>query len=248
MVNPNNQPLNQNAFFVVLRLISMVQAGLAPNLTTALSQRNFPMVKINGVIVRSYLFYQWNITREIEVMYKGIFERLTKSFYLQANEARQFFGQSNIQANDLAAIWNLSDVDRDSMLSFAEFCLAMYFVHGVLAGEALPTSLPQQFLEFVQHHQDSWVVHPNEKNQYSNLFNQRSQGSLMPGNVAREILIGFNVPVEMLAKIWELCDRGKRGALDVVEFSAALHILKRAKEGTHIPIQLPSQLILSLQN
>jgi len=248
IVNPSGkQNLNKNTFFIMLRLISMAQAGHTPHLNTALSQRVFPMVKVNGVSIRSHTFYDFVITRDIEDMYKGIFERLTKSFFLSATDAKGFFQQSNLQGNDLALIWNLSDVDSDSMLSFAEFCVAMYLVHGKLAGEPLPDTLPQTLLDFIRERQDPWVIHPNQKSQYLSLFQQKSEGNLMKGQTARELLINFNVPNNILARIWELCDRGKRGALDIVEFSAAMHIIKRYLEGTKLPNEIPSQLILSLQ-
>jgi len=83
--------------------------------------------------------------------------------FLPANDVKNFFQQSNLPGNDLALIWSLSDVDSDSMLSFAEFCVAMYLVHGKLAGEPIPDTLPQGLLDFVKEHQDPWVIHPNEK-------------------------------------------------------------------------------------
>jgi len=247
IVNPSGKQMNKNTFFIMLRLITMAQAGHTPHLNTALSQRVFPMVKINGVSIRSHTFYDFVITREIEAMYKGIFETLTKSFYLSATDAKNFFQQSNLPGNDLALIWNLSDIDNDAMLSFAEFCVAMYLVHGKLAGEPIPNPLPQTFIDFIREHQDPWVIHPNQKSQYLSLFQQNSEGNLMKGQTARDILVNYNVPNQILIKIWELCDRGKRGALDIVEFSAAMHIIKRYLEGTRVPNEIPSQLILSLQ-
>jgi len=231
----------------MLRLISMAQAGHTPHLNTALSQRVFPMVKINGVSIRSHTFYDFIITKEIEAMYKGIFERLTKTFYLSANDAKGFFQQSNLPGNDLGKIWNLSDIDNDSMLSFAEFCCAMYLVHGKLAGEPIPDQLPQSLLDFIREHQDPWVIHPNLKSQYFALFQQKAGGNLMNGQTARDLLLNYNVPNQILIRIWELCDKGKRGALDIVEFSAAMHIIKRYLDGTKLPNEIPSQLLLSLQ-
>jgi len=247
IVNPNNKSMNKNTFFIMLRLISMAQAGHAPHLATALSQRIFPMVKINGVIVRSHIYYDFVITREIEGLYKGIFERLTKSFFLSALEAKNFFQQSNLSVPDLALIWSNSDVDGDSMLSFAEFCVAMYQVHGKLAGEPIPDGLPQPLLDFVKQRQDPWIIHPTERNIYASLFNQKAEGNLMGGQTAKDLLTSFNVPLQVLAKIWQLCDRGQRGALDIIEFSAAIHIIKKGLEGIPLPNEIPSQLLLSLQ-
>ena len=37
----------------------------------------------------------------------------------------------------------------DAMLTFPEFCVAMYLIHGRLAGENLPSELPESMQNFL---------------------------------------------------------------------------------------------------
>ena len=46
----------------------------------------------------------------------------------------QFLSQSGLAMNDLGAIYNLADIDRDGRLSQAEFFVAMKLIRGRQAG------------------------------------------------------------------------------------------------------------------
>ncbi|CAE8654427.1 unnamed protein product, partial [Polarella glacialis] len=47
---------------------------------------------------------------------------------LTAAEAQQLLGASGLEGDQLAAIWDFSDVDRDECLSWHEFVVAMHFI------------------------------------------------------------------------------------------------------------------------
>jgi len=249
LANPSNANfLTPNVFFAMLRLVSLSQAGHSPNLNNAIAKKDFPIPRLDGVEIKSHKFHSWN-PQPFESLYTGIFEKVEKSHssYLSGPEAITFFGASNLPTNELRIIWQLSDEDEDAMLTFPEFCVAMYLIHGRLAGENLPTQLPEPMIKFVRDRKDSWIISPQDKAKYAAIFGQSARGNLIDGNSARSILVQSGLPTPSLGKIWELCDRGRRGAMDCVEFSSALHLINQVKAGKAIPNELPLQMIQSLQ-
>jgi Ca2+-binding EF-hand superfamily protein len=245
IANPSNANyLTPNIFFVVLRLVSMSQAGHSPNLNIAVSKKELPLPRIEGVEIKSHKYHSYN-PAPYEALYSGIFERVEKSHgnYLSGSEAINFFGTSGLHQDELRLVWELSDSDGDAMLTLPEFCVAMYLIHGRLAGENLPTELPEPMLKFLNDRKDPWIMSPTDRERYLKVFAQSARGNLIDGSSAGTILVQSGLPTPTLSKIWELCDRGKRGALDSTEFAAALHIINKVKDGKAIPNELPLQLM-----
>lgn len=46
----------------------------------------------------------------------------------------------------LKQVWDLSDQDRDSMLSLREFCIALYLMERCLEGQKLPPMVPSSVM------------------------------------------------------------------------------------------------------
>lgn len=87
---------------------------------------------------------EWSISSALRPKYKLQFNQndRSKRGYLTGVEARSIFLKSNLPQSQLAAIWNLADVDKDGNLTCEEFCIAAYLIDRVLAGRKLPTTLP----------------------------------------------------------------------------------------------------------
>ncbi|KAH9280196.1 Intersectin-2 [Echinococcus granulosus] len=87
---------------------------------------------------------EWSISAALRPKYKLQFNQndRNKRGYLTGVEARGIFLKSNLPHSQLAAIWNLADVDRDGNLTCEEFCIAAYLIDQVLAGRRLPSTLP----------------------------------------------------------------------------------------------------------
>ncbi|KAL5108156.1 Intersectin-1 [Taenia crassiceps] len=87
---------------------------------------------------------EWSISAVLRPKYKLQFNQndRNKRGYLTGVEARGIFLKSNLPQSQLAAIWNLADVDRDGNLTCEEFCIATYLIDQVLAGRKLPPTLP----------------------------------------------------------------------------------------------------------
>lgn len=86
---------------------------------------------------------------------------------------------------------------------------------------------------------------PDKVAQYSSLFERQPlQGSLLPGEQARQIFDKSGLPNEALGKIWELSDTEQRGALVQTEFIIAMHLLTSLRTGTlaALPNILPAAL------
>lgn len=90
----------------------------------------------------------WSISSVLRPKYKLQFNQndRNKRGYLTGVEARGIFLNSNLPQSQLAAIWNLADVDKDGNLTCEEFCIAAYLIDQVLAGRRLPTTLPSTLM------------------------------------------------------------------------------------------------------
>ncbi|GAA5815342.1 hypothetical protein MFLAVUS_008849 [Mucor flavus] len=63
---------------------------------------------------------------------------------LTANAAREVLSRSNIGDDNLARIWDLSNVTQQPQLTFPEFALAMYLTSMKMTGSEIPASLPEE--------------------------------------------------------------------------------------------------------
>ncbi|VDO08246.1 unnamed protein product [Rodentolepis nana] len=90
----------------------------------------------------------WSISSALRPKYKLQFNQndRNKRGYLTGVEARGIFLKSNLPQPQLAAIWNLADVDKDGNLTCEEFCIAAYLIDQVLAGRKLPAALPSTLM------------------------------------------------------------------------------------------------------
>lgn len=71
---------------------------------------------------------------------------------------------------------------------------------------------------------------------------QPDVSGLLSGVVAKIFFEKSRIPVEELRHIWQLCDVTRDGALDVAEFTAAMHLVVLRRNNIPIPSNLPTCL------
>lgn len=91
---------------------------------------------------------------------------------------------------------------------------------------------------------ESWVVSPQSRAQYESIFHSLNptNGKLSGGKV-KPILQKSGLHVGLLGQIWELSDVDRDGHLDMEEFSLAMFLLNKARQGEKTPTSLPANYI-----
>jgi epidermal growth factor receptor substrate 15 len=89
-------------------------------------------------------------------------------------------------------------------------------------------------------------ISAQDRTKYAGLFAscEPVQGEL-DGEKARAVFLRSKLPVDQLAHIWTLVDTKNRGKLNVHEFTAAMHLIRRVMDGSirKLPIELPPGLM-----
>ncbi|KAM0752107.1 hypothetical protein T439DRAFT_379225 [Meredithblackwellia eburnea MCA 4105] len=95
---------------------------------------------------QSTLPISWALTSEEKKRYDQIFRAWDQqgSGFIGGNVAKEVFGQSGLDQNDLLAIWNLADTNDRGKLNIDEFHIAMGMIYRRLNGNPLPTTLPEE--------------------------------------------------------------------------------------------------------
>jgi hypothetical protein len=86
----------------------------------------------------------WTIKPKLYSYYEKQFKTMQPNIngFITGSVAKPFFERSKLPLNELSKIWELSDVTRDGVLSFAEFCTAMHLVVLRVRNFDLPDELP----------------------------------------------------------------------------------------------------------
>ncbi|CAE7225556.1 unnamed protein product, partial [Symbiodinium necroappetens] len=198
--------------------------------------------------------------------YKQLFLRLVgdADALLGAQGGKEVLERSGLPLTELAAIWNLSDVDGDGELALCEFACAMHLTARRRAGAVLPEELPSpltrlvagavQFPEIANSlpaEDDSrWAIDPELLNQYRQIFDgiERRHADSLSAVEAQEVLQRSRLPNQELEAIWQLSDVDQDGELCFEEFACAIHLASLRREGEELPSQLPPALAASLAN
>ncbi|KAI1899787.1 hypothetical protein AGOR_G00065340 [Albula goreensis] len=90
----------------------------------------------------------WRITEEQREYYTNQFKTLQPDLgaLILGTVAKNFFTKSKLPIPELSHIWELSDVDCDGALTFAEFCTAFHLIVARKNGYPLPETLPPTLL------------------------------------------------------------------------------------------------------
>uniref|UniRef100_A0A8C6WS28 RALBP1 associated Eps domain containing 2 n=1 Tax=Neogobius melanostomus TaxID=47308 RepID=A0A8C6WS28_9GOBI len=91
----------------------------------------------------------WKITEEQLQYYTNQFTCLQPdlSALILGAVAKDFFTKSKLPIPELSHIWELSDVDRDGALTFAEFCTAFHLIVARKNGYPLPRACPPHLVK-----------------------------------------------------------------------------------------------------
>jgi len=87
-----------------------------------------------------------------------------------------------------------------------------------------------------------WQPSAEELARFYQLFEQLERAGFVSATSAREVLESSGLPVDDLAKIWDLSDSGDDGQLDLGEFLCAMTLSARRREGHELPEALPQEL------
>ena len=91
----------------------------------------------------------WVIPLNEKAAYDQQFLRLdvSKSGFITGEQAVGFFSESKLPEDDLAQIWDLSDITKSGQLSQDEFAVAMHLIRQQLKGKSpLPVTLPPNLI------------------------------------------------------------------------------------------------------
>ncbi|XP_072018783.1 intersectin-1-like isoform X2 [Amphiura filiformis] len=93
--------------------------------------------------------------------------------------------------------------------------------------------------------QGEWAIPHASKLKYKQMFNtyDRTKNGFLTGPQARNILMQYGLPQNMLAQIWQLSDVDSDGKLTSEEFVLALHLVDLAKSGQALYQTLPPNLV-----
>ena len=86
----------------------------------------------------------WTIKPKLLSYYETQFKTMQTNLngFITGAVAKPFFEKSKLPLAELSKIWELSDVTKDGVLSFAEFCTAMHLVVLRVRNFDLPNELP----------------------------------------------------------------------------------------------------------
>ncbi|CAN8064872.1 unnamed protein product [Agarophyton chilense] len=156
--------LDQNQFFIALRLVALAQRGAA---LSEAGLRNFRGIQLipqitpppvkekpaeqhpssGPVAPNQNIGFSWTVPKQIVQRYDSFFHQLDdrKLGMIDGKQGVTFFGKSGLPRSTLKVIWQLADVTKDGKLSLDEFRAAMHMVANIhnrkLSVDALPSAL-----------------------------------------------------------------------------------------------------------
>uniref|UniRef100_A0A674E3H5 Epidermal growth factor receptor pathway substrate 15 n=1 Tax=Salmo trutta TaxID=8032 RepID=A0A674E3H5_SALTR len=242
--------LNDQQFFIALRLVACAQNGLEvalKSLNLAVPPPKFhdtssPLLP-GGVSIDA----PWVVKTEEKLKFDAIFESLSPvGGMLSGEKVKPVLLNSKLPVDVLGRVWELSDLDRDGMLDRDEFAVVMYLVYRALEGEPVPMSLPATLVPPSKRKKLPWAVSPPDKAKYDEVFAKTDldMDGLVSGPEVRDIFLKTGLPSATLARIWELCDIGDIGKLTREQFALALHLInQKLTTGVDPPQNLCPEMI-----
>lgn len=152
--------LNQQQFFVALRLLALAQRGAELSIA---GLRNFTGIQLipsidpppkeeepekpapsPGAQQPQQPLFSWTITPEVAARYDNFFKSLDtrNAGFIDGKQGVTFFGKSGLPRPTLKKIWGLADVTQDGFLSLDEFRTAMHMVACIRNKRLTVTALP----------------------------------------------------------------------------------------------------------
>ncbi|WWD08984.1 hypothetical protein V865_007099 [Kwoniella europaea PYCC6329] len=90
----------------------------------------------------------WDVTPQAKATSDQFFSQLDtqNKGVIEGDVAVPFMLQSQLDENTLAAIWDLADIRKEGKLTRDEFAVAMHLINTKLAGQDVPSSLPNSLV------------------------------------------------------------------------------------------------------
>ncbi|EGW32417.1 uncharacterized protein SPAPADRAFT_67033 [Spathaspora passalidarum NRRL Y-27907] len=94
----------------------------------------------------------WAVTPAMKQQYQSIFNNLDKekTGSLNPDQVASFLMTSKLSQQDLATVWDLSDIQNSGIFTILEFSIALFLVNRKLAGGELPNIVPDALLSSLQ--------------------------------------------------------------------------------------------------
>ncbi|RLV94515.1 EH domain-containing and endocytosis protein 1 [Spathaspora sp. JA1] len=95
---------------------------------------------------------EWAVSPAMKQQYQSIFNNLDKekTGSLNPDQVASFLMTSKLSQQDLATVWDLSDIQNSGIFTVLEFSIALFLIHRKLAGGQLPNIVPDALLESLQ--------------------------------------------------------------------------------------------------
>lgn len=90
-----------------------------------------------------------------------------------------------------------------------------------------------------------WVVTPNDRVRFDGIFarSDLDKDGLVSGHEIKDVFMQSGIPQMCLAQIWALCDTNQSGKLTMEQFSLAMWLVERKKNGIEPPNVLAPNMI-----
>lgn len=157
LATPNNEDfLDRDRFYFVLRLVGLAQAGQPLIAQVAIAGDNVPLPNF-GYSMSNYIDHSpektpdvWEIPSEQEAQYESIFNKVTNNGdQISGGQVKVLFEKAQVRPESLITIWGLSDVGDKGYLTKREFIVAIHLLHKSKSGVEVPMALPQTLTDFL---------------------------------------------------------------------------------------------------
>ncbi|KAF5866126.1 hypothetical protein ETB97_000660 [Aspergillus alliaceus] len=209
-----------------------------------------------------------NLTPEEKRVFYQLFQvaDTTNLGVITGEVAVPFFEKTKLAPDTLGLIWQIADKENRGLLTPSGFGVVLRLIGHAQAGRSPSEELalqpgPIPRFEGVQVDTSAPTreagatsppptpgasirvppLNPDDVNKFLSLF---EKSDVSKSETAKQIFERARLPNEILGRIWNLADTKQRGALDITEFTIAMHLLTSYKSGAMrgIPQTLPAGL------
>eukprot|EP01126_Amoeba_proteus_P051459 TRINITY_DN6144_c0_g3_i2.p1 TRINITY_DN6144_c0_g3~~TRINITY_DN6144_c0_g3_i2.p1 ORF type:complete len:477 (-),score=122.14 TRINITY_DN6144_c0_g3_i2:281-1711(-) len=199
--------------------------------------------------------FVWALTPEMINHAKNEFSSLLSSGkpLVHGTQALKVLGASGLPNEELAKIWELSDMDKDNHLNFREYAIAKFLIHARHLKQPIPSSLPSSLIVSLGSgsgtsisQNDPYYLTTHQYQNYKRNFDQHQVKGLVSGTLATPLFSLSGVSMEKLARVWELSDLDHDNCLSEPEFAIAMHLIHAVIAGAELPATVPQPLLQSV--
>lgn len=146
---------------------------------------------------------EWTVLATQKKQMDAIFDSLDKdkTGRLNPDQVASYLMTSHLEQNDLATIWDLSDIQNTGIFNKLEFAIALFLMNRKLGGLSLPNIVPDTLIASLQADHSS-TVPPSQ--QSTNLFDLPQRGATVtsPPGVSRALKAAVKSSMDELADIF----------------------------------------------